>query len=250
MVFVDAPGILKSTSGLNAFLQKEALDVIGQSDVLLGVISLSEKRKDQVLEILALLKNSKKPFYVVITKVDDVNHSHRTGLIREMVKEISPEAKVIEFSNKWGKDLKEVADHLIENLIKILPESPKALYDEDLYTPHSVRELAVEVIREKCFEKLSQEIPYNLAVRMVKFDESNPKMPKIYADILTGKESHKGIIVGKGAKTIKDIGMRARTEIEKIVGRKVFLKLEVVVRENWTENKNMMKDLGYAINDE
>ncbi len=250
VVYVDAPGIVRAKSGLNEFLEKEAQDVIGQSDVLLGVLSLGEKSKDNVLEILGLLKQSKKPFIVVITKADMIANQHRSQVIRDLVKEISPTVKVIEMSNQWGKDIKEVATQITSELLKLLPVSPAPLYDQELYTPHSVKELAVEIIREKCFESLMQEVPYNLAVRIVKYDESNPRLPKIYADIVTTKDSHKGIIVGKGAKTIKEIGMKARAEIEKMVGHKVFLKLEVVVRENWSENKKMMKDLGYVVSEE
>ena len=250
IVLVDAPGIVRAKSGLNAFLEKEALDVISQSDALIGVLSLAEKSKEHVIEILELLKKSKKPFMVVITKADMAANQHRTHVIRDLVSEISATAKVIEMSNKWGKDQKMVSEEIALEVLKLLPESPAPLYDEELYTPHSVKDLAVEIIREKCFESLAQEVPYNLAVRVAKYDESNVKLPKIYADIVTTKESHKGIIVGKGARTIKEIGMKARSEIEKMVGQKVYLKLEVVVRENWSENKKMMKDLGYVVSEE
>jgi GTP-binding protein Era len=121
------------------------------------------------------------------------------------------------------------------------------LYDAEIFTPHSMRELTAEIVREKCFEELDKEIPYNLAVRVVQYDESQPNLPRIHADVIVTKHGHKAIVVGKKAATIKKIGMSARQEIEKLVGTKVFLKLEVVVRENWAFNQQLMKDLGYAI---
>lgn len=248
IVYVDAPGLVRAQGGLNSFLHQEALDVISQSDVLIGVFSVAEKSKSQVLEILELLRASKKAFVVVITKVDMIAFQHRVRVIKDLAMEVSQTTAVIEISTKWGADKAQVLENIHQQVLALLPESQQPLYDEELYTPHSVKDLAVEIIREKCFENLEQEVPYNLAVRIVKFDESSPKMSKIHADIITTRESHKGIIVGQGAKTIKEIGTQARKEIEKMLGHKVFLKLEVVVRDSWFENKKMMKDLGYVVN--
>jgi GTP-binding protein Era len=249
IVCVDAPGIVRAKSGLNSFLEKEALDVIASSDALIGVLGLDEKNKEQIIEILDLLKNSKKKFLVVITKAELSMQKHRVDIIKTMVREISPTADIFEMSSKWGDDNKEIVKDIVAAALKIVPESKAPLYDVELFTPHSVKDLAAEIIREKCFEQLSQEIPYNLAIRIVKFDESNPKLPKIYADIVTSRDNHKGIVIGKGAQTLKKIGSDARSEIEKMLGMKVFLKLEVVVREDWAQNKSMMKDLGYVVDE-
>jgi GTP-binding protein Era len=212
-------------------------------------LGLDEKNKEQIIEILDLLKNSKKKFLVVITKAELSMQKHRVDIIKTMVREISPTADIFEMSSKWGDDNKEIVKDIVAAALKIVPESKAPLYDVELFTPHSVKDLAAEIIREKCFEQLSQEIPYNLAIRIVKFDESNPKLPKIYADIVTSRDNHKGIVIGKGAQTLKKIGSDARSEIEKMLGMKVFLKLEVVVREDWAQNKSMMKDLGYVVDE-
>jgi GTP-binding protein Era len=249
VVFVDAPGIVKAQSGLNAFLQKEAQDVISSSDALIGVLSLDEKNKEQIVEILELVKTSKKPFLIVITKAELTANKHRLEIIKNLVQEISPTAPIFEISSQWGNDNKEIISNIVTAGLTLLPESPAPLYDVELFTPHAVKDLVAEIIREKCFEELSQEVPYSLAIRIAKFDESNPKLPKIYADILTTKESHKGIVIGKGAQTLKRIGSQARSEIEKLVGKKVFLKIEVVVREDWALNNKMMKDLGYVVDE-
>jgi GTP-binding protein Era len=123
------------------------------------------------------------------------------------------------------------------------------LYDVELFTPHSTRDLAAEIIREVCFEELAQEIPYNIAIRIQKFDEDSARMTKIYAEILVSRESHKPIVVGKKASVIKKIGTAARKEIEKMLDTKVYLNLEVSLREDWQDNKRLMKELGYAFDE-
>jgi len=247
VVFVDAPGVLKAEAGLNSFLQKEAEDVIQSSDALIAVLSLDERKSEDVQRILDLVQKSAKPFLVVVTKMDLQEKVHRLIKIQEMVRNVNPAADVVDWSQNWGQAGKEQLDKIVQLASELLPLSPAPLFDTEIFTPHTVRELAAEMIREQCFEILSQELPYNLAIRIVKFDETKPKLTEIYADIVVGKTGHKTIVVGKKAETVKKIGMAARTQLEKMIGNKVFLKLEVVVRENWSTNKSLMKDLGYAI---
>ncbi|GIL18384.1 MAG: GTPase Era [Oligoflexia bacterium] len=245
VVFVDSPGVLRTQKGLNAFLTKEAEDVIESSDALAAVVSIDEKKKDDVLKIINLVKESHKPWFVIITKVDLSEKSHRVEMVKDLVRTIDPKVKIIEFSSEWKKESKEIIQDVIQTSISLLPESKKPLYDVELFTPHSVRELVGEIVREKCFENLTKELPYQIAVRVTNFDESKKNLTSIFADIIVSKESHKPIVIGKGAATVKAIGMQARKEIEKLVGHKVFLKLDVVIRDNWFENPRMMKDLGY-----
>jgi GTP-binding protein Era len=249
IVFVDAPGWIKAEEGLNHFLQLEVEDVMANSDVVLCVLSLAERTPEDIEKILSLAEKSKKPVVIVISKSDLVEKKHRLIKIREMIKNRFPktEVPVFEFSSQWGRDGEGTLVEIKNSVLSLLPESPAPLYDTEIYTPHSVRELCEEIIREQCFELLDQEIPYGIAVRVVSFDESNPKIPKIHADILVPRDSHRPIVVGKGAAGIKKIGMQARAEIEKMVGTKVFLKLEVKVRKDWAHNDRMMKDLGYAV---
>lgn len=246
IIYVDAPGILKAKEGLNKFLEQEALDVIESSDVLIAVLSLDEKKPENLEVILELVKNSKKPAMVIINKVDLVDKSHRTSKIKEMAAKYLPKATIFEFSSQWGNDLNPLRGSIEKELLQILPESPAPLYDIELFTPHTMRELVVEMVREQCFEELHSEIPYSLAVRIVKYDETNKKIPHIYAEIIVSKESHKPILIGKGASVIKKIGQKARQQIEKTAGEKIFLNLTVVVREEWTSNQRLMKDLGYV----
>ena len=131
----------------------------------------------------------------------------------------------------------------------MLPESEGPLYDEELYTTENVRGLLSEIIREKCFENLEHELPYQLAVQVRKFDEEAKPCPHIYVDVMVAKESHKAIVIGQKAQVIKKISQESRQEAEKMMGHKIFLELNVVVKENWFDQAQFMKELGYIIND-
>lgn len=244
IVFVDAPGMVRAEKGINAFLQAEMESVIQNSDALLAVLPVDEASPDKINEILDVVKAAKKPWAVVITKTDLKDKTHRADIIRNIIdnKDIS----IFNLSTINDKDPER--QEIMEALWKLVPEAPQPLYpDIELFTPHNIRDLVAEIVREKCFENLYQEVPYGIAVRIVKFEEPAEKdLYRIYAEILVTKESFKPIVIGKGASVIKKIGMDARLEMEKLVGAKVFLDLQVKVREDWNENKNILKELGYV----
>jgi GTP-binding protein Era len=243
IVFVDAPGLVRSKTGLNRFLEDELADVIKNSDVLLAVLSIDEKRFEQVQEIIKIVKAAGKPWVAVVSKTDLQDKSHRVLKIMDEIRQQAPGVEVFSCSEKTLKG--SLRDELLEKLSDLLPENPGPLYDLELFTTHNVRDLAAEMIREKCFENLTHELPYSIGIRVKEFQDSNPSLIKIYAEILLEKESHKPIVIGKEAKVIKTIGTEARREIEKLVGTKVFLDLKCIVRENWTSNKRIMQELGY-----
>lgn len=247
LVFVDAPGILNAKEGLNAFLTQEAQDVIEQSDILMGVIAVDTKEKSQAEKIINMLVESKKNWFLVITKVDLSQFRGRALALTELAKKHKTCFGVVEYSDKWREDKETARTEILTLALSKLPQAPQPLYDIELFTPQTEKEMVVEIIREQCFEVLHHELPYSVAVRVQKYDESNTKMPKIFAEILVAKESHKPIVVGKSGAIIKEIGSRSRAQIEKLVGKKVFLSLEVSIRENWTENKKIMKELGYVV---
>lgn len=246
IVFVDAPGIIKSDAGLNGFLAQEAEDVIGNSDALLAVISVDEEKPENAEKVLDMVSKSGKPWIAVITKADIQDKAHRVMILRKMVEDRG--GKVFSVSAKEG-DVEEREALLIE-FLELMPESPAPLYDTELFTNENIRDMAAEIIRERCFEALHHEVPYSLAVRIIKFeDEANP-VPKIFAEIVVSKESHKAIVIGKGASVIKQIGMEARKEIEKLMDEKVFLDIKVVSKPEWFTNKRIMKELGYVVQSE
>lgn len=248
IVFVDAPGVLKAQKGLNGFLEQEAQDVMRSSDALIAVISVDEQKPDDAQQVIDMVAASGKPWIGVITKTDIEEKVHRVLILKRMIEEKG--VKAFSMSVNTSKGDTEEREALLIEFLELMPESPAPLYDTELFTNENVREMATEIIREKCFEFLHQEIPYNLAVRIIKFDEESASVPKIHAEIMVSREGHKGIVVGKGASVIKQIGMESRKEIEKLMDQKIFLDLNVAVKEDWYQNKRMMKELGYATESE
>jgi GTP-binding protein Era len=244
IVFVDAPGLIKADKGLNGFLSREAEEVIQQSDALLAVVSVDEKSPEEAEKVVKMVASSGKPWMGVITKADIVANQHRIMIIKRMIEDHGGKALQVSALDMEGDD--ENREALLIEFLSMMPESPAPLYDIDLFTPHNTRDLVAEVIREKCFEFVHQEIPFSMAVRILKFDEEAKPCPKIYAEIIVAKENHKSIVIGKAAANLKQIGMAARKEIETLMGEKVFLDLIVNFKEDWYNNKRIMQELGYV----
>lgn len=239
--FNDAPGLIRAEKGLNKFLAHEFADVMDESDVLVAVLGIDEDRLEPMLELVEKVKSSGKPWLVVITKTD-LDKSHRIRILREKLAGCG--APIIEGSAE--DEPKELADTLVQYLETMLPESPGPLFDPELFTTQTTREMVAELIREQCFIHLHQEIPYGLAVRIRLFDESG-KTLKIEADLIVNKENHKQMVIGTGGQRLKSIGQDARQSIEKLIGRQVYLGLHVAARNRWVESANFMKELGYGV---
>ncbi|MCS6838901.1 MAG: GTPase Era [Bdellovibrionaceae bacterium] len=246
VILVDAPGLIKASSGLNAFLEKEAIHVIKESDALVAVLSLDVDSKQSLDEVVNLVHRSNKPWFVVVTKIDLVHLSHRKLQLVDDLKQNFPEVPVLTFSNTWtGSELDSFRADFFSTCHPMLPPMPCPLFDVDLVTPHSLRDLSAEIIREKCFLELSDELPYQIAVRIRTFSESE-KFAKIEADIIVNKESQKAMVIGTKGSKIKRIGTLARKEIEDLLGHPCYLGLTVVVRENWMKHHLIMRELGYV----
>ncbi len=242
-VFVDAPGVVKSSSGLNEFLEAEYRGVIGDSDLILAVLSVDEKRAENIVRIIKLVRESGKPWAAIVTK-SDLGSPERIGYIKaEMLQ--TPDVPVIVVSAL--DDPKEATQLVLELVKQMLPEAPAPLFDQDIPTTENIRDMAGEIVREKCFEALSEEIPYGLGVKIQSFSENAGRATHIMADIIVDKASHKPMVIGKGGEKIKAIGTRARQDIEKLIDSKVFLEVHVVVKEKWAKNHGIMRDLGYVI---
>ena len=242
VLFMDSPGFVKSSTGLNSFLEKEYRAVMTDSDGLIAVLNIDCPNMENLLSIAEKCQTQKKPWMVVITKAD-FEKPQRISILREELKKFS--VPVVAVSALHQPDLaRELVLPLVEEM---LPSALSPLYDPEVYTSQTIREMASEIIREKSFELLHQEIPYGLAVRMLKFIEDQGSVTKIYADILVNKEGHRAIVVGKGGALLKQIGQASRREIENLVGRQVYLELHVVVKKNWTEDAGMLEELGYVV---
>lgn len=246
VVFVDAPGLIKADRGLNGFLAKEAAEVISDSDALLAVVSVDEAAAEDNEKTLELVSSSGKPWIGIITKTDLSEKSHRVMILRDMIEKRKGKALSLSLKNPKSKELQEDREALRLECLALLPEAPAPLYEIDLFTPEPERSLVCEIVREKCFEFVHQEIPFGIAVRMIRFDEAAEPVPRLAVEILVSKENHKGIVIGKAGAVLKEIGTAARKDIEKLLGYKIFLETKVSVRENWANNERLMKELGYV----
>lgn len=240
VVFVDAPGNLKSTSGINKFLQEEIDDVIENADVVCALLG-ADASLESVKELIAKLRKSKKPWTVLVTKADLLKGTSTPKFFKLLLDEQIPFVSVSSL-----KRPDEAREEVLGRIVPLLPLTPGPLYDEELYTTQTMRELTAEMVREACFENLRQEIPYGLAVKIREFKEDQPVV-KISAELVLDKDNHKAIVIGAKGATLKKIGMAARKQIENLVGGKVFLELHVSVKKDWTKNPRMMKELGYVI---
>lgn len=240
-ILVDAPGAIDNTAGLNQFLKEELDDVLKTSDSVLAVLNLDANSPEPLEKIMDIAQNCGKPWAAVITK-SDLGLGHRGHTLKAKLEnnnipytEISVQADPLKAREK------------VFSLIKnILPESPAPLYPEEIPTTENIRDICAEIIREKAFEILFQEIPYQLAVQIRAYEEG-ATLTKIYADIIIEKENQRKIVVGHGAQNIKKIGTRAREAIEKLVGHKVYLELHVKVKKKWFKDPIVLKELGYVI---
>jgi GTPase len=239
---VDAPGLVTASSGLNHFLMEEAQDIVSKSDVLLAVLNIDERNLDNLKSVIEIARTSGKPWIAIIHKTD-LPQLHRPEILKDELKKIG--VRVIGGSSV--KSSAEFQAQIIEELLPLLPEADGPIYDKELFTPASERDLCAEIIREKCFETLHQEIPFGTAVRILSFTEKEGEVPRIHAEILVSKPNHLSIVVGREARVIKQIGVDARKDIEKLLQRKVYLHLEVLAAKNWYKNPKMMKDLGYEL---
>lgn len=246
IIFVDAPGTIESTSGINEYLKDEVSDVIARTDVVLVVLA-ADTLEATARKLLEMAKAAGKPFQVVITKGDLLTGERAPKGLPALLEMGIPFVVISAM-----KRAKEASKEVLNLLTPLLPPAEAALYDEELLTTETMRKISAEFVREACFRYTRQEVPYGLAVRVTKFvepeeNEDGSDVTKIYCEIIVEKTAHKAIVIGAKASNLKKIGMDARKAIERILGSKVFLDLHVDVREGWTRNKRILKELGYVV---
>lgn len=245
--FIDSPGRIKAEAGLNSYLQKELVSVIRESDACLAVLNIDAYKISELLEIVEMVKNSKRPWAIVINKTD-LDNSVGQGLRELKLREELKDCGVPIVACSAVQNAERLRGKLLPVVKELLPESEQALFEDDIYTTQSSKDLVAEIVREKCFEYLHQEIPYGLAVKVLKYDESHPT-PRIFVDIIVSKENFVSMVVGRGGMMIKRIGASSRIEAERVLGQKLYLETHVKVKKDWVKNPEAMKELGYVITD-
>lgn len=237
-VFVDTPGFQqKHLNALNKSLNKTVTQVLGEVDVVLFVIE--PMKLGQADEIVLKLLPKNKPVILVVNKADLMGDKNNLLPLIQDFDLLHPFSSIVPVSAK--KNL--YIDDLLSAVRTHLPEQ-EAIYGEDELTDKNERFLAAEMIREKIFRLLGDEIPYSIAVEIEKFETIN-NLRRIFAAIIVDKDSQKPMIIGKKGDKLKQISTEARQDMEKLFGGKVYLETWVKVKGGWADNERALKSLGY-----
>lgn len=234
-VFLDTPGFHKPKNKLGENMLKAVNETIGEADFVLVVVEPTDEVRNAELEIIEKTKNI--PAILVINKCDTARKDTLLPVIEKYSK-LRGFAEIVPISAKTGDGI----DALKEEIRKLLPEGPM-YYPEDMVTDQPEKQIVAEIIREKTLYTLDKEVPHGIAVEIVKMKEGKD-IVSISANIFCEKDSHKGIIIGSGGRTLKRIGSLARRDCEKLLDKKVFLELWVKVKKDWRNSNFLMKEFG------
>ena len=239
IVFIDTPGIHHVRKPLNESMVRQALSTLSEVDLILFMIDAKRPVGEDEENILSSLKAIERPVFLIINKIDLVDKGTLLPIIKDYseryeFKEVIP-VSCIKFDG---------IDILLDRIIQYLPEG-EPYFPIDMITDLSERFLVAELIREKVFQLTKQEIPYSTAVEIEGFKEDEERgLIHIMASIYVERESQKAIVIGRGGRMLKEIGTRARMDIERLLGSKVFLELWVKVKSDWTRDERALKKLG------
>ncbi len=244
LIFIDTPGIHQPRHRLGEYLNQEAMEALTGVDVILYIVDLSSEPTEDDVRIAGLLDTTpaKIPIVIAANKIDLLQAPVVAARLSAYQALLHKTARTITLSALRGDHLPELVEALVANC----PVRP-AEYEEEQITDLYEREIAADLIREAALLKLRDEVPHSLAVRVDEFKERENGMTYIAATIFVERESQKGIVIGEGAKMLKQIGSAARKQIEEMGGRSVFLELRVKVEKDWRNNESALKRFGYKI---
>lgn len=239
IIFIDTPGIHKPRNELGQYMVRKAEQSLNEVDAVLfltdeGGLGGGDKH------IIKSLRNIQTPIILAINKIDLVTKDEVNQLMETYQKAFDFD-DIIPISVLKDENL----DTLLDSLIKLLPEGPQ-YYPDEMVTDQPERFILGELIREKVLELTEEEVPHGVAVEVEEIQErENEEMVYVRATVYCEKKSHKGILIGKGGRMLKQIGKNSRKEIEKLLGTKIFLDLWIKVKKNWRKNQAYVKNLGY-----
>ena len=243
IVFVDTPGIHKAKNKLGQYMDTVAESAFGDCDVicwLVEPVTYIGAGEERIAQLLKTANKAGRPVILIINKTDTLKNKEDITKCMAAYREKADFTEIVCVSAAEGTNL----DELLDTIFRHLPEGPM-YYDEETVTEIPLRTISEELIREQTLRLIKDEIPHGIAVVINKFSERRSGLYDIEADIICERDSHKGIIIGKGGAMIKEIGTAARAEIEDQLGAQVNLKLFVKVRKNWRDNETFMRSYGY-----
>ena len=243
IVFIDTPGIHKPQTRLNDFMLKSAYSTFNEVDLVLFMVNAAEKRGAGDNFILEKLKNLRTPKFLVINKIDQVKPEELLKIIMDYTSD-NEFNEVIPISAIQGNNV----DEMMVTIKKYMPEGPQ-FYPDDQVTDHPEYFVVSEFIREKILQLTKEEVPHSVAVVVESMLRNEDDKVHVHATIIVDRTSQKGIIIGKGGKMLKEIGVRARRDIEAMLGDKIYLELWVKVQKDLRDKQSYLQDYGYRQKD-
>lgn len=239
IAFIDTPGIYRADNRLNSLMQKTTDDATSDVDLILFLLDAHEGISETDRSLINKFSKSKVPFVLCLTKIDIMPESLLISELNELGAE---NIEVVPVSARKGRNIKE----LIKVIVDKLPEGER-LFEQEIVSDKSERFMIAELMREKILLKFDKEVPHGIAVIVNEFSlRENKKVYDISLDIVCERANHKAILIGKGGKAIKEASSFARQDMEKFLGKKVFLTTYVKVKEDWRNSISLMKEYGYS----
>lgn len=238
IVFYDTPGVYRTLNKMNVEMMKETRRSLNNSDLILYFINSYDRINDTDLKIIKSIKESESPCILVVNKADLIEDEEDFFERLEGFKKEYDFKERVAISALNGSNVKELIDD-----IKSYLDDGEAIYDTDLFTDRPVKFIVSEYIREKAINLTHEEIPHSITCIIDEYKEEG-NLTRISASIVCDKESQKPILIGKGGKMIKEIGVEARKDIENLLMTKVYLELFVKVREGWRDKDTLLKNYG------
>ena len=242
MIFIDTPGIHIPKHKLGDFMLKVAKNTLREVDVIMFMVNAVEPRGKIDEYIMEMLEKNETPVFLVINKIDQVHPEKLVEIIESYTKKYDF-AEVLPISALQGNNV----DKLLETIQKYLPQGPQ-YYPADQVTDHPERFIISELIREKVLHLTREEIPHSIAVvidKIKKEEDTEKDMIRVSATIIVERDSQKGIVIGKKGALLKEVGTRARKDIEMLLGTNVYLELWVKVQKDWRNKSAHLKDYGF-----
>lgn len=242
IVFLDTPGIHKAKNKLGRYMVSSAEHTMKDADVILWLVEPTNFAGAGERHIAEVLGRVKLPVILVINKIDTLAHKDELLRFIDTYRQIYEFDEIIPASALKGENVPKI----VELIYKYLPYGPM-FYDEDTVTDQPQRQIVAEIIREKALHALDEEVPHGIAVTIDRMKQRKDKknITDIEATIICERDSHKGIIIGKGGAMLKKIGTNARFEIEKFLEGQINLRLWVKVKKNWRDSDALLKNFGY-----
>ncbi len=248
IILLDTPGVHERRGKMNQALLRAAWQALAGADVAVAIVdgakaaSRPASLEKELRPLVAPLRDSGLPVLVALNKVDAVKDKAALLPVMQRVSELWPGAEVFPISALRGQGL----DELLQAMASRLPARPQ-MFPEDQISTVPLRFMAAEIVREKLFLRLREELPYSTAVEIDSWDEDPERgVTHIQATIFVARSTHKSMVIGKKGQMLKTIGTESRAEIEQLTEGKVFLELWVKVREGWTEDVNFLRAIGLA----